>query len=379
VSAAIKDSSSPAFIISLEHSAFFHIAILLAVALLLTWLFRLVNKKLVVICEKSSYTWDASLLRAIYKPLLILLWVEVIISIGAITFRGIHFFGFTFLGFDYLSDKRLLISLLLLFWFFMRFISYFEHELLQSTRKQKSFIKGHMNIAAIAKLFRVLLIVIVALMVIQKIGVPMGSLIAVGGLGTVTLGFAAKDTISNFFGGLMIFTDKPFEIGDWIQSPDREINGHVEYIGWRLTRVRSLDKRPVYVPNGIFSTILIENLTRMHNWRIYKSVGVRYGDATKVSAIVEDIEKMLRDHPGIDTRRLLMVNLYEFASSSLNILVYAYAKTVDWEAFNSLQHDILLKIIDIITSHGAECAFPSRTMYFADESNNGSSVGDNNE
>ena len=161
----------------------------------------------------------------------------------------------------------------------------------------------------------------------------------------------------------MIFMDKPFDIGDWIRSPDRNIEGTVEYIGWRLTRIRTFDKRPLFVPNSIFSTISVESPTRMHNRRIKKVIGLRYEDAGKVRGILAAVKTMLEEHSDIDQNALTMVNLVEFADSSLNFMVYTFTKTTNWGAYQAIQEDVLLKIIDIITEFGAECAFPSRTLY----------------
>ncbi len=93
-------------------------------------------------------------------------------------------------------------------------------------------------------------------------------------------GFACK-----FFGSLMIYLDRPFSIGDWVRSPDREIEGTVEDIGWRLTKIRTFDKRPLYIPNAMFNTVILENPSRMTNRRIYETFGLRYSDSAKIGDI----------------------------------------------------------------------------------------------
>ena len=105
----------------------------------------------------------------------------------------------------------------------------------------------------------------------------------------IAVGFAAKDLLANFFGGLMVYLDRPFAIGDWIRSPDREIEGTVEEIGWRVTCIRTFDKRPIYVPNSVFTQVTVENPSRMLNRRIYETIGVRYDDAAKVRDIITDV------------------------------------------------------------------------------------------
>jgi len=165
----------------------------------------------------------------------------------------------------------------------------------------------------------------------------------------------------------MIFLDRPFSVGDWIRSPDRHIEGVVEHIGWRSTKIFTFDKRPLYVPNSLFSTISVENGTRMSNRRINTRIGLRYSDASKIEGILAEIETMLQNHEDIDKGKSIVVRFVCFASSSLEFLVSAYTKTTDWHAFLKIQQQIFLNIISIIERHGAECAFPTTTVHLPDE------------
>jgi len=194
-------------------------------------------------------------------------------------------------------------------------------------------------------------------------GVNPAGLLAFGGMSGIAVGFAAKDLLGNIFGGLVLYLDKPFVVGDWIRSPDREIEGTVEKIGWRMTVVRTFDKRPLYIPNGIFSTITIENPSRMTNRRIKEVLGVRYCDVNKMAKITADIRHMLQQHPDIDQNQVIIVNFLEFSESSLNFLLYTFTKTTDWVTFHQIKENILLEINRIIESHQAEMAFPTRTLY----------------
>jgi MscS family membrane protein len=132
----------------------------------------------------------------------------------------------------------------------------------------------------------------------------------------------------------MIYLDQPFRVGDWVRSPDQDIEGTVENIGWRLTRIRTFDKRPIYVPNATFASITVENPSRMFNRRIKEDIGVRYSDASKVAAIIADVEAMLKEHEAIDKDQLLMVHLNKFASSSIEFFIYTFTKTVVWKEFH---------------------------------------------
>jgi MscS family membrane protein len=200
-------------------------------------------------------------------------------------------------------------------------------------------------------------------MALQSVGVTISGLLAFGGIGGIAVGFAAKDLLANFFGGLSIYLDRPFTIGDWVRSPDREIEGTVEDIGWRLTRIRTFDQRPLYVPNAVFSQISLENPSRMFNRRIYETIGLRYQDADKIPAIIEQVKHMLEQHDDIDPSRTLIVNFVSFGPSSLDFFVYTFTKTTVWVDFHQIKQDVLLKILDIIHANGADVAFPTRTLH----------------
>ena len=200
----------------------------------------------------------------------------------------------------------------------------------------------------------------------QTLGFSVSGVLAFGGMGGIAIGFAAKDLLANFFGAMTIYLDRPFSEGDWIRSPDREIEGIVENIGWRLTVIRSFDKRPIYVPNSVFASIAVENASRMSNRRIYESIGLRYADIKQMDAIVAAVTQMLRTHKEIDQTQTLIVNFTEFNASSVDFMVYTFTKTTDWVRFHEIKQDVLLQIADIIEQHDAEMAFPSRSLYVED-------------
>ncbi|MCV6627683.1 MAG: mechanosensitive ion channel family protein, partial [Cellvibrionaceae bacterium] len=203
------------------------------------------------------------------------------------------------------------------------------------------------TVAAMGKLLRISVIITAALVALQTLGYSVSGVLAFGGIGGLAVGFAAKDLLANFFGGLMIYMDRPFKVGDWVRSPDKEIEGTVEDIGWRLTRIRTFDKRPLYVPNATFTQISLENPSRMLNRRIYETIGVRYDDADKVPALIEAVKEMLKNHEEIDQTQTLMVNFNAFAPSSLDFFIYTFTKTVNWAHYHEVKQDVLLKILDI--------------------------------
>ncbi|OUR68499.1 mechanosensitive ion channel protein MscS [Bermanella sp. 47_1433_sub80_T6] len=245
-------------------------------------------------------------------------------------------------------------------WFVLRLIRIRENQILKGVVETKS---DKTTISIIFKLLRISVVVLTLLVVFQTLGISISGVIAFGGVGGAAIAFAAKDLLANFFGGLMVFLDKPFKVGDWIRSPDQNIEGTVENIGWRVTRIRTFDRRPLYVPNAVFTQISIENPQRMHHRRIYETIGVRYSDFSQVENICKDIERMLKDHVDIDSEQTLMVNFNRFADSSLEFFIYCFTHTTHWQTFHRIKQDILVEVGQIILQHDAEIAFPSHSVY----------------
>ncbi|MDA1382236.1 mechanosensitive ion channel family protein [Plesiomonas shigelloides subsp. oncorhynchi] len=141
--------------------------------------------------------------------------------------------------------------------------------------------KDSTTVSAITKLSKFSVLLLFSLIIADYFGVSFSGLLAFGGTGAIIIGLAGKDILSNFFSGLMIYIDRPFNVGDWVSSPDRNIEGTVQSIGWRLTKIFTFDNRPLYVPNSVFSNISVENPGRMTNRRITATIGLRYEDAEK--------------------------------------------------------------------------------------------------
>ena len=305
----------------------------------------------------SHAYWDDAVVKALHRPLAFL-----VLFIGLSLVLDIVRYHFELALFTALGPFRMLGVVLLFAWFLMRLIREGEEAIIAKYEdKGEAYDRATMD--AITKLLQMFVIITATLVVLQTLGVSIAGVLALGGIGGLAIGFAAKDLLANFFGGLMLYLDRPFAVGDWIRSPDREIEGDVEQIGWRLTRIRTFDKRPLYIPNAIFTTIAVENPSRMSNRRIYETIGLRYDDAAKLEPIVRAVEQMLRAHPEIDTSRILMVNFNAFAPSSLDFFVYTFTKTTDWAHYHEVKQDVLLKILEIIESHDAQSAFPTSTIH----------------
>ena len=129
-----------------------------------------------------------------------------------------------------------------------------------------------------------------------------------------------------------------------------------------MTIVRTFDKRPLYIPNSVFTTLTVENPSRMSNRRIKETIGIRYQDASKMGDIVLAVKAMLETHDEIDTSQTLIVNFNTYSASSLDFFIYTFTKTTNWIRFHEIKQDVMLKIIEIVHSHEADFAFPTTTL-----------------
>ncbi|ELI8094277.1 mechanosensitive ion channel family protein [Yersinia enterocolitica] len=218
----------------------------------------------------------------------------------------------------------------------------------------------------IARMLKITLVVVVVLLYGEHLGMSFSGLVTFGGIGGLAVGMAGKDILSNFFSGVMLYFDRPFNIGDWIRLPDRHIEGVVVEIGWRLTKIMTFENRPLYVPNSEFTDTSVENPGRMTNRRIKTTLALRYEDADKIGTIVDEMHKFLANNNDIDHQQTLLVYFNGFGESSLNIMVYCFTKTRVWAEWLAVQQACYLKFIDIVHQHGADFAFPSRTLYVED-------------
>lgn len=331
--------------------------VIVFVALVIDLVQRIVTHRLGQRTRDTENPWDDALFDAVRAPASALIWLLGITVAAELIDRYSEAAVF-----EYAEDVREIGIIAVLTWFLLRFINRVEHNFIEKRIKlNKEF--DQTAVDAIGKLMRATVVVTAVLVVLQTLGISIAGILAFGGVGGIAVGFAAKDMLANFFGGMTVYLDKPFKVGDWIRSPEKEIEGTVERIGWRSTRIRTFDQRPLYVPNSVFTSIVVENPSRMFARRIFETIGVRYDDFDKLEPIVAEVRDMLENHDGIAQERTLMVNFDRFGDSSLNFFVYCFTRTRVWQEYHDVKQDVLFRIGRIIAKHGAEIAFPTRTLH----------------
>lgn len=218
----------------------------------------------------------------------------------------------------------------------------------------------------ISRTIRVILIAISISIIGQEFDYDVNGLVAGLGLGGLAFALAAKEAVGNLIGGIVIVTEKPFSIGEWILTPS--VEGTVEDINFRSTKIRTFSQALVTVPNSTLANEPITNWSRMGKRRINFHLGLNYQTSKEqIERVVMRIEHMLRTHEEIhpDT---IMVAFDHYNDSSLDILMYFFTNTTVWAEHVKIKHDINLAIMGILEEEGVEVAFPSRTIYVSPQS-----------
>jgi|Deesub1362A_J573_1020465.scaffolds.fasta_scaffold01903_2 MscS family membrane protein len=214
----------------------------------------------------------------------------------------------------------------------------------------------------LSRVLKFVIIVLAVSVIVQEWGYDIDGLIAGLGLGGLAVALAARDTLANIFGGVVIIADKPFAVGDWIYTPS--VEGTVEEVSFRSTKVRTFANALVTVPNSDLVNQPITNWSRMKKRRITFHLGVTYSTPQdKLKKCVQTIRSMLETHPAIH-QETIFVRFDRFGDSSLDIFLYFFTNTTVWSEYLAVKEEINFKILEILEQEGVSVAFPSRSIYF---------------
>ena len=324
-----------------------------SIALLTSSLFSKLSIKLLQkITQKTKTKADDKLLSIIEAPLRM----------------SIILFGF-YLAKEWLKAPKLDLFLngviktfvtIIIFWILYKLIHKFSYILSKFSSKFGKEMEDDIK-NFIIKTLKILIIIIGFMSVLQGWGINVSAFIASLGLVGMAFALAAKDSAANLFGSLVIFTDRPFKVGDWIQTPD--VQGYVENIGIRSTKVRDFAQALISVPNAVIANSAIINWSKMGKRRIKMRIGLTYGTSSEqMQKILDEIRNMLGHHEGVH-KGLILINFDEFEGSSLSIFCYFFTITTNWKAFLATREDINLKIMKIVEANKASFAFPSQSLY----------------
>lgn len=247
-----------------------------------------------------------------------------------------------------------------IFWALIAIVEAVKEILFQYSRNH-----SHLSRELSAFIVRIIKIVIFAIglsAILYTWGINVTALIASLGLGGLAFALAAKDAASNLFGSVALLLDKSIKVGEWVKIGS--VEGVVEDVGMRTTKIRSFQKSLITVPNQVVANSPIENFSRRGVRRIKMRIGLTYDTNSKqIESIIQDIRGMLQAHPGISHKETLLVNFDTFDESSLGIFIYAFAHTAKWDQYLEIREDINIRIMHIVEKNGSSFAFPSQSLY----------------
>ncbi len=332
--------------------------LIVLVALLLDFIQRRLMTRFGNLVSRTTNLWDDAIFKAARRPFSLLVWlIGITLAAQLIPVQEEE----RLLGTDLIIRIRQIGILAAIAWFLYAFVSNIESNIIENARRDDREI-DRTTINALGRVVRIAIVVTAILVGLDTLGFNIAGLMAAGGIGGLALGLASKDMLANFFGGVTVYIDRPFGIGDWILLKEKGIEGVVEDIGWRQTTIRKFDKRPVYVPNAIFTTASVENPSRMTHRRIYETIGLRYKDIAQMETITDAVREMLVKHPEIDEKQTLMVQFNAFNQSSVDFFIYCMTHTVNWQRYHEVKQDVLLQISGIVLANDSAIAYPTRTL-----------------
>jgi MscS family membrane protein len=323
---------------------------------------RGVMRSLLRFAERTKADWDEALIKAVMAPVdLFILVYGLVIAANALP-----------LAREPLNLQRFVDvtgqigAILILAWAMWRVVGAINLLFRTPLEDPDHWLDAGM-VQVTANALRILIAMTTGILVAQNLGYSVSGLIASLGIGGAAVALASKDTVANLFGSMMILIDKPFKVGDWIKGADFE--GVVEEIGFRSTRIRTFSKTVEVIPNNVMANVLVENIDRRRDpglnvRRIVMTVGVTYAtDADTMERLLAGIKEILAVDEGVDARMTTLVRFTDFGASSLDIFLYYFSNSADWDYYLSVRERVNLKIMRLIASMGVAIAFPSRSVY----------------
>ena len=301
-------------------------------------------------------------LRATERPVIMLL-----IVLGAYLSRHFMDLGYRFAEDTTLADIWVhaveIAMYMAIAWLIYRLVDVVEHYLKKWTAKTHTTFDDQL-VPLVRKATRVFVVIVAVLFIIQNVfQADIGALLAGLGLGGLAFALAAKDTIANLFGSITIFADRPFHMGDRIRVHGHD--GFIEEVGFRSTRIRTLDGNLVIIPNAVIANETIENVTRRPFIKRKLAVTVTYDTSPeKVHRGVVILKEMLAARAdSFPQDRKGRVHFTDFNADSLNIAVTYWFTPPEWEPYLDFTHDFNMELLQRFNDEGIEFAFPTQTLY----------------
>ena len=317
----------------------------------------LTRKGLSLATRKTRTTWDDALAVSMRGPLR-LAWLLILLRVA------LPWLIFAPAALGHLYRVLVALAWVDFFWVLFRTMDV-VHRGLEESPWAKDSASGRFLLSFGTRLGKLMVGGLGIVAALSSLGYPVASLLAGLGVGGLALALAAQKTVENLFGAFSIGVDRPIQVGDFIQVDG--VSGTVESIGLRSTRIRTMDRVLVSIPNGKLADMRLENLTARDRFRLHAVIGLEYGTgAARIREVTGRIEAFLRGHPKVWPDRV-SVRFQQFGQSSLDIEIMAWFLVKEAQEFWDIRHEVLLAILEIVEQAGCSFAFPTRTVHIASQ------------
>jgi len=320
-----------------------------------------IQKKVEAYVSKTEAEWDDELFNAIIKP------VNAFVMIGAVHIAAfLIVFNLANFPTELIGKSYSIFLGLSVIWLVYRLVDVAAHYVDELLSKADEGLRGQFT-PLIRRALRILVVIVGSLTILATIGINITSLVALGGVLSLAFAMGSQDSVANLVGTLNILTDRPYKVGDWI-TVGSTIDGDVEEIGFRSTKIRMFDKTLMSVPNGKLAGETIKNWSRMPKRRIKMTLGLSYDTSAKqMKAALKEIEKILEEDEGVD-QEYKLVQFTDFGASSMDVFLYYFSTSTVWKEYLDTRERVNLKIMDKVEELGLEFAFPTQTLHLKGDS-----------
>ncbi len=279
---------------------------------------------------------------------------------AAVWLAGIPFLDLSDTTYEILNFAARLVLMVAVIWSLSRIVDW-ASDIFAGFAKRSDNRVDDLLVPMLRRALKVFIVVLGLVWIADNLGMNISALLAGLGIGGLAIAMASKDTVENFFGAVGILTDQPFQVGDWIKTGG--IEGAVEEVGFRSTRVRTFYNSLITFPNAMLIRTSVDNLGARKYRRCKESLGIAYDTPPqKVAAFTEGIRELIRLHP-YTRKDYYHVYFHSFGESSLNILMYLFFNCGDWSTELRERQRLMLDILRLANKLGIEFAFPTQTLH----------------
>ena len=317
---------------------------------------RFLQTRIEKFVQQTEAEWDDQLFEAIIKP------INTFVMIGAVHLAAfLLIFNLERFPTELIGKSYTIFLGFTIIWLIYRLVDVAAHYLDELMAKADEGLRGQFT-PLIRRALRIVVVIIGTLTVLATIGVNITGLVALGGVLGLAFSMGSQDSVANLVGTINILTDRPYKVGDWI-TVGGSIDGDVEEIGFRSTKIRMFDKTLMTVPNGTLASETIKNWSRMPKRRIKMTLGLTYGTTSdQMREALKAIETILVEDEGVD-QDYKLVQFTDFGPSSLDVFLYYFSTSTVWKEYLDTRERVNLKIMDKLTEMGLEFAFPTQTLH----------------